>query len=45
MKKGINLDTQKIVAWCKANVVLVILILVSIGAVVGLPQTWCGLDR
>jgi len=37
-KKGMNLDTQKIVAWCKSNVVLVILIVVCIGAIVGLPQ-------
>ncbi len=37
-KKGLDLDTQKIVAWCKSNVVLVILIVVSIGAIVGLPR-------
>ena len=37
-KKGLNLDTQKIVSWCKSNIVLVILIAVSIGAIVGLPQ-------
>ena len=41
-KKGLNLDTQKIVAWCKSNVVLVILIAVCIGAIVGLPQLGAG---
>jgi len=37
-KKGINIDSQKIIAWCKSNLVLVILIVVSVGAIVGLPQ-------
>ncbi len=37
-KKGLNIDTQKVVGWCKANIVLVILILVCIGAIVGLPR-------
>ncbi len=41
-KKGLDIDTQKIIAWCKSNVVLVILILVSVGAVVGLPQLGAG---
>ena len=41
-KKGLNLDTQKIVAWCKSNIVLVILIAVCIGAIVGLPQLGAG---
>jgi hypothetical protein len=37
-KKGLDLDTQKIVAWCRANIILVILIVVCIGAVFGLPK-------
>ncbi len=37
-KKGLDIDTQKILAWSKANIVLVILIFVCIGAIVGLPQ-------
>jgi hypothetical protein len=37
-KKGLNLDTQKIISWCKSNVVLVILIAFCIAAVVGLPM-------
>ena len=41
-KKGLDLDTQKIVAWCKSNIVLVILIAVCIGAIVGLPQLGAG---
>ena len=44
-KKGLDLDTQQIVAWCKANIVLVILILVSIGAVVGLPMIAQGMTE
>ncbi len=41
--KGTSIDIQKITAWCKSNIVLVILIAVSVGAVVGLPRlgsTW-----
>lgn len=41
-KKGLNFDAQKIIAWCKANIVLVILILVSLGAIIGLPQLGAG---
>ena len=41
-KKGLNFDTQKVVAWCKSNIVLVILIAVCIGAIVGLPQLGAG---
>ena len=41
-KKGLDIDTQKIVAWCKSNIVLVILIAVCIGAIVGLPQLGVG---
>ncbi len=37
-KKGLELDTQKIVSWCKSNVVFVILIVVCIGSVVGFPM-------
>jgi hypothetical protein len=37
-KKGLDLDTQKIIAWCKGNIVLVILIVVSIAAIVGFPK-------
>ena len=37
-KKGIDLDLQKIIAWCKNNIVLVVLILVSVGAVIGFPR-------
>ena len=37
-KKGLDFDIQKIIAWCKSNVVLVILILVSIGAIAGFPR-------
>ena len=37
-KKGVDLDMQKIVKWCKSNIILALLIAVSIGAVVGLPQ-------
>ena len=42
-KKGMDLDIQKIVSWCKSNIVLVILAVVSIAAIVGLPRvaaTW-----
>jgi hypothetical protein len=38
MKKGINIDLQQVSAWCKSNIVLVILAVVSISAVVGLPR-------
>ena len=41
-KKGLDIDVQKILAWCKTNIVLVILILVSVGAIVGLPQLGAG---
>jgi hypothetical protein len=37
-KKGLELDTQKIISWCKSNVVFVILIAVCIVAMVGLPM-------
>ncbi|MBC8200776.1 MAG: hypothetical protein H8E86_01920 [Planctomycetes bacterium] len=37
-KKGLDLDTQKIIAWCKGNIVLVILIIVSIASIVGFPK-------
>jgi hypothetical protein len=37
-KKGLDLDTQKIISWCKSNIVLVILIIVSLVAIVGFPQ-------
>ena len=37
-KKGLDLDTQQIISWCKSNIVLVILIIVSLGAIVGFPQ-------
>jgi len=37
-KKGLDLDTQKIISWCKSNVDLVILIIVSLGAIIGFPQ-------
>ncbi len=33
-----DIDVQKIIAWCRGNIVLVILIAVSIGAIVGLPR-------
>ena len=41
-KKGLDIDTQKIVAWCKSNVVLVILVVVCIVAIIGLPQLGAG---
>jgi hypothetical protein len=44
-KKGLELDTQQIVTWCKANIVLVILLLVSIGAVIGLPMVATGMTE
>lgn len=44
-KKGLDVDAQKIVAWCKANIVLVILLLVSIGAIVGLPMIATGMTE
>jgi hypothetical protein len=44
-KKGLDLDTQKIIAWCKANIVLVILIVVSIGAIIGLPMIAQGMTE
>ena len=37
-KKGFDIDAQKIIAWSKANIVVLILAVVSIAAVVGLPQ-------
>jgi len=36
-KKGLDLDTQQIISWCKSNIVLVILIIVSLGAIIGFP--------
>ena len=42
-KKGINIDIQQVIAWCKSNIVLVILIIASISAIVGFPRvatTW-----
>ena len=42
-KKGVNIDIQQAIAWCKSNIVLVILIIASISAIVGLPRvatTW-----
>lgn len=42
-KKGVNIDIQKVISWCKANIVLVILIIASLSAIVGLPRvatTW-----
>ncbi|MDP7005489.1 MAG: hypothetical protein QF718_04695 [Phycisphaerales bacterium] len=42
-KKGMDLDIQKILAWCKSNIVLVILAVVCIGVIIGLPRvaaTW-----
>jgi hypothetical protein len=44
-KKGIDLDTQKIVSWCKSNLVLVILIVVSIAAIIGLPHIASGFEE
>jgi hypothetical protein len=37
-KKGLELDTQKIISWCKSHVVLVILIAICIAAVIGFPM-------
>ena len=37
-KKGLDLDIQKVVDWCRANIILVILIVVCIGAIFGLPR-------
>ena len=42
-KKGVNIDIQQAIAWCKSNIVLVILVIASISAIVGLPRlatTW-----
>ena len=42
-KKGLDIDLNKLIGWCKSNLVLVILAVASIAAVVGLPRvaaTW-----
>ena len=38
IEKGLDIDTQKIIAWCKSNIVLVVLIVVSVAAIIGFPQ-------
>lgn len=44
-KKGIDLDVQKVISWCKGNIVLVILIFVCIAAVIGLPRMASGWEE